>query len=80
MARVEDLYMLAFLSSRNYDDQFDMEEDRDLVAVLNEARSDREVAHATALARQRLAARAARAQRTRPHASSGIRARARRRP
>jgi len=49
--------MLSFLRSHN-DDQFDHEQDRDLIAAVNEARSPAEIQRISSTARQRLSARA----------------------
>jgi hypothetical protein len=54
---VEDEYMLSFFRIHKHDDQFDIEQDRDLIAAFNEASTEAEIEQVVSMAHQRLAAR-----------------------
>ncbi len=52
--------MLSFFRIHKHDDQFDIEQDRDLIAAFNEASTEAEIEQVVSMAHQRLAARAKR--------------------
>jgi hypothetical protein len=52
--------MLSLFRIHKHDDQFDIEQDRDLVVAFNEAKTAADIEQVTSMARQRLSARAER--------------------